>query len=59
MRYALQTYFNLEAQRVREQHVSSDEEFQVVTQFEAVMRPICDLSFQTQTDSRRVTTGMQ
>jgi hypothetical protein len=36
----------------------SDEEFQMVAQFEAVMRPICDLSFETQTDSR-VTAGTQ
>ena len=58
MRFTLQTYFNLEAQRVREQHMPSDEEFQMVAQFEAVMRPICDLSFETQTDSR-VTAGTQ
>jgi hypothetical protein len=43
---------------VQEQHMPSDEEFQMVAQFEAVMRPICDLSFETQTGSR-VTAGMQ
>jgi hypothetical protein len=48
----LHTCLNLEAQRIRKQYMRSDEEFQMVVPFKAIIGPICNLSFETQTNSQ-------
>jgi hypothetical protein len=52
LRFMLHTCLNLEAQRIRKQCMPSDEEFQMVVPFNAIISPICNLSFETQTDSQ-------
>jgi hypothetical protein len=54
-RYTIRTFFNQESDSVAAEHNLSTDEWAEIAGFEAVLRPICNLSFLSQTDSRSIT----
>jgi hypothetical protein len=51
-RYCIPLYFNQEKADVSQKYSFTDEEWELIAGFEAILRPVCNLSFSVQTDSR-------
>ena len=51
-RYCIPLYFNQEKSEISQKYSFTDEEWELIAGFEAILRPVCNLSFSVQTDSR-------
>ncbi|KAI2500536.1 hypothetical protein MHU86_13960 [Fragilaria crotonensis] len=51
-RYCIPLYFNQEKTEISQKYSFTDEEWELIAGFEAILRPVCNLSFSAQTDSR-------
>ena len=51
-RYCIPLYFNQEKTDISQKYSFTDEEWELIAGFEAILRPVCNLSFSVQTDSR-------
>ena len=51
-RYCIPLYFNQEKTEISQKYSFTDEEWELIAGFEAVLRPVCNLSFSVQIDSR-------